>query len=66
MSDEPVPTFQPVELRCKCGHEWTTYVPSNVPVKAAVAYMRTIRCPQCGSARAFLRAANAETAEAAP
>ena len=42
------PTLDPVDFSClACGHRWTGKLLNNVPVKAWVAYVRSLRCPDC-------------------
>lgn len=41
----------------ECGHEWTGKLLVHVPLNDAAAYMRGLRCPQCGagSKKLYLR-----------
>jgi len=43
------PTFTPTFLSCKCGHEWTDYLPYNVRVELWSAAVELLRCPKCGA-----------------
>jgi len=49
-------TWQPLWLRCKCGHEWDDWQHNNVPFATWIAYIKVVRCPQCGKKlRLFMR-----------
>lgn len=59
MTDWPPPRFDPIKLRCKCGHEWQDWTPQCVTAEVAVAMWRSYRCPVCAKKRgiAFVRLA---------
>lgn len=46
----PGPTLSDMRLHCrKCDHIWTGKYLTDVPINAAVAYMKTMCCPECGA-----------------
>jgi hypothetical protein len=51
----PRPSWEPLSLRCECGHEWQDWQPLNVPTETWVAHLRGLACPACATRRGTLR-----------
>ena len=48
MTSDP-PTWSALPLRCKCGHQWTDWQPSNCRINVWVAVINLLVCPKCGA-----------------
>ena len=55
MSTNPPPSWVPQPMLCgKCGHEWDDWLPSGVSFDVAIAAIKSVRCPKCGTKRGLL------------